>query len=141
MVNRALTFFQNSLVFRRKLSEYHTGYRAFARNVLLAIPFELNDNDFVFDAQILAQLVACRFRIGEVACPTKYFPEASSIGLASGIRYAWAASSSRCRSHCTCAVSRGSRTSNREMPGSDPHQPAVLLDLRHRLAAPGSPRL
>jgi glycosyltransferase involved in cell wall biosynthesis len=88
VVNRALTFFQN-VVFRRKLSEYHTGYRAFARQVLLAIPFELTDNDFVFDAQILAQLVACRFRIGEVSCPTKYFPEASSIGLASGIRYAW----------------------------------------------------
>jgi len=80
---------QIRLLFRRKLSEYHTGYRAFARKVLLAIPFELNDNDFVFDAQILAQLVACRFRIGEVSCPTKYFPEASSIGLASGIRYAW----------------------------------------------------
>jgi glycosyltransferase involved in cell wall biosynthesis len=88
VVNRALTFFQN-LVFRRKLSEYHTGYRAFGRNVLLAIRFDLNDDDFVFDAQILAQLVACRFRVGEVSCPTKYFPEASSIGLVSGMRYAW----------------------------------------------------
>ena len=86
VVNRALTFFQN-VVFRRKLSEYHTGYRAFARQVLLAIPFELNDNDFVFDAQILAQLVACRFRIGEVSCPTKYFPEASSINFRRSVKY------------------------------------------------------
>jgi glycosyltransferase involved in cell wall biosynthesis len=88
VVNRALTLFQNML-FRRKLSEYHTGYRAFDRAVLLSIPFELNSDAFVFDAQMIAQIVACGFRVGEISCPTKYFPEASSIGLGSGIRYAW----------------------------------------------------
>ncbi len=88
VVNRALTFFQN-IIFRRKLSEYHTGYRAFDRRVLLSIPFDRNSDNFVFDAQILAQVFACNFRMGEMSCPTKYFPEASSIGLASGIRYAF----------------------------------------------------
>jgi glycosyltransferase involved in cell wall biosynthesis len=88
VVNRGLTFFQN-LMFQRKLSEYHTGYRAFDRKVLLSIPFDRNSNDFVFDAQILAQIFTCGFRVGEVSCPTKYFPEASSIGLLSGVRYAW----------------------------------------------------
>lgn len=88
VVNRALTFFQN-LIFRRKLSEYHTGYRAFDRHVLLAIDFDQNDNDFVFDAQVLAQIIAGGFRMGELSCPTKYFPEASSIGFRRGVRYAW----------------------------------------------------
>ncbi|HEX7478916.1 MAG TPA: glycosyltransferase family 2 protein [Polyangiales bacterium] len=88
VVNRALTFFQN-LAFQKKLSEYHTGYRAFDRKVLLAIPFERNSNDFVFDSQMLAQIFAGGFRVGEVSCPTKYFPEASSIGFMSGVRYAW----------------------------------------------------
>ena len=85
-VNRMLTFFQN-LVFRRKLSEYHTGYRAFQRNVLQSIPFEHNSNGFVFDNQILAQVILFGFEIGEVSCPTRYFPEASSIGWAKGIQY------------------------------------------------------
>ncbi len=88
VVNRALTFFQN-LVFRRKLSEYHTGYRAFHRQVLEALPLERNSNDFVFDSQMLAQVIAWKFRIGEISCPTRYFPEASSIGWGSGVRYAF----------------------------------------------------
>jgi glycosyltransferase involved in cell wall biosynthesis len=88
VVNRALTFFQN-LMFRRKLSEYHTGYRAFDRKVLLSISFERNSDNFVFDSQMLAQIIAGGFRVGEVSCPTRYFPEASSIGLLSGVRYAW----------------------------------------------------
>lgn len=87
VVNRALTFFQN-LAFRRKLSEYHTGYRAFDRKVLESIRFEENSNDFVFDSQMLAQIIACGYRLGELSCPTKYFAEASSIGLARGVRYA-----------------------------------------------------
>jgi glycosyltransferase involved in cell wall biosynthesis len=84
--NRVLTFFQN-LVFRKKLSEYHTGYRAFHRKVLETVPFEENSNDFVFDNQILAQVILFGFDIGEVSCPTRYFPEASSIGWGKGIQY------------------------------------------------------
>jgi len=86
-VNRLLTLFQN-LFLRTKLSEYHTGYRAFHRRVLEAIPFQTNSNDFVFDNQVLAQIVLFGFKIGEISCPTKYFREASSIGWTRGIRYA-----------------------------------------------------
>lgn len=86
-VNRILTLFQN-LVFRRKLSEYHTGYRAFHKDVLKSIPFEHNSNGFVFDNQILAQIIFHGYKIGEVSCPTRYFPEASSIGWQRGIQYA-----------------------------------------------------
>ncbi len=87
-VNRLLTFFQN-VVFRRKLSEYHTGYLAFHRRVLQSIPFEKNSDDFMFDNQILAQVIFQGYRIGEVSCPTRYFPEASSIGWGKGIQYAF----------------------------------------------------
>lgn len=78
--NRALTAFQNFLT-GLKLSEYHTGYRAFSRKVLETLPLEENSNDFVFDNQMLCQLAAFGFRIGELSCPTKYFPEASSISF------------------------------------------------------------
>lgn len=87
-VNRALTFFQN-LAFRRKLSEYHTGYRAFDRRVLAALGLSRNSDDFVFDSQMLAQVFIHDFRVGELSCPTHYFPEASSIGLWRGVIYAW----------------------------------------------------
>ena len=87
-VNRLLTFFQN-IFLRAKLSEYHTGYRAFHRKVLEVIPFERNSNDFVFDNQILTQILYFGFKIGEISCPTRYFPEASSIGWAKGVRYAF----------------------------------------------------
>ena len=87
-VNRALTFFQN-LIFRRKLSEYHTGYRAFHRKVLESIPFQRNSNGFLFDNQALAQIILFGFRIGEISCPTRYFPEASSIGWMRGVPYAF----------------------------------------------------
>lgn len=76
--NRFITLMQN-LAYRRKLSEYHTGYRAYSRQVLQGIPFERHSNDFIFDAQMLTQIIQCGFRIGEVSCPTKYFPDASSI--------------------------------------------------------------
>jgi len=78
--NRFLTLFEN-LLLSHKLSEYHTGYRAFSREVLERLPLEKNSNDFVFDNQMLAQLIWFGYRIGEVSCPTKYFPEASSINL------------------------------------------------------------
>ncbi|HZP17353.1 MAG TPA: hypothetical protein VFB00_05275, partial [Terriglobales bacterium] len=69
------------------LSEYHTGFRAFARPVLESLPLEENSDDFVFDNQMLAQCAYFGFRIGEVSCPTKYFPEASSINFRRSVKY------------------------------------------------------
>jgi len=80
LANRLLTGFQNELL-RQKLSEYHTGYRAFSGEVLREIPFERNSDDFVFDNQMLAQIFYAGFEIAEITCPTKYFDEASSINL------------------------------------------------------------
>src|SRR6204780_1038490 len=80
VANRLLTAFEN-LFLRVKLSEYHTGYRAFSRKVLSELPLLENSDDFVFDNQILAQCVYFGFRIGEVSCPTKYFEEVSSINF------------------------------------------------------------
>ena len=84
--NRFLTLFEN-LLLKYKISEYHTGYRAFSRTVLDALPLEANSDDFVFDNQMLAQCVYFGFRIGEVSCPTKYFKEASSINFRRSVRY------------------------------------------------------
>lgn len=80
IANRGLTFIQNVLV-RNKLSEYHTGYRAYSREVLEAINFNQNSDDFIFDNEVLSQIIYAGFNIGEVTCPTKYFPEASSINM------------------------------------------------------------
>jgi glycosyltransferase involved in cell wall biosynthesis len=84
--NRFLTLTQNFLI-GYKLSEYHTGYRAFTRQVLETLPLEENSDDFVFDNQMLAQCVFNNFSIGEISCPTKYFPEASSINFARSVKY------------------------------------------------------
>lgn len=84
--NRALTFWQN-LVLGAKLSEYHTGYRAFSRKVLETLPMLENSDDFVFDNQMLTQCLYFQFRVGEVSCPTKYFPEASSISFRRSLTY------------------------------------------------------
>jgi hypothetical protein len=70
-----------------KLSEFHTGYRAFSRELLVQIPYEFNSDDFVFDNQMLAQILWLGYIIGEVSCPAKYFPEASSINLPRSIKY------------------------------------------------------
>jgi glycosyltransferase involved in cell wall biosynthesis len=86
IANRFLTAFQN-LLLGTKLSEFHTGYRAFSRKVLQELPFAENSDDFVFDSQMLAQCVYFGYRIGEVSCPTKYFPEASSIKFRRALRY------------------------------------------------------
>jgi len=80
VANRLLTAFQN-VVTGAKLSEYHTGFRAFSRRVLETLPLEENSDDFLFDNQILCQAIAFGFRLGEISCPAKYFPEASSINL------------------------------------------------------------
>jgi len=86
VANRFLTAFEN-LFLGVKLSEYHTGYRAFSRDVLLKLPLLENSDDFVFDNQVLAQCVHFGFRVGEVSCPTKYFKEASSINLLRSVVY------------------------------------------------------
>ncbi len=80
IANRALTFFEN-LLLGAKLSEYHTGLRAYSRELLLSLPLEANSEDFVFDNELLAQCIYIGARIGEISCPTRYFPEASSINL------------------------------------------------------------
>ena len=86
IANRALTAVEN-LFLRVKLSEYHTGYRAFSRKVLTELPLLENSDDFVFDNQMLAQCVHFGFGIGEVSCPTKYFEEASSINFGRSVKY------------------------------------------------------
>ena len=86
IANRLLTAFEN-LFLGIKLSEYHTGYRAFRREVLTRLPLRENSDDFVFDNQMLAQCVYFGFRIGEVSCPTKYFEEASSINFRRSVKY------------------------------------------------------
>ena len=86
VANRFLTFTQNILV-SYKLSEYHTGYRAFSKEVLETINFNKNSDDFVFDNEMLSQIIYAGFDIGEVTCPTKYFEEASSINLTRSIKY------------------------------------------------------
>jgi glycosyltransferase involved in cell wall biosynthesis len=84
--NRALTAFQN-LCMGLKLSEYHTGYRAFSKRVLQELPLEKNDDDFIFDNQMIVQAALAGHRFGEVSCPTKYFDEASSINFRRSVKY------------------------------------------------------
>ena len=86
IANRFLTFFQN-LMMGQKLAEYHTGYRAFSREIIESLPLGENSDDFVFDNEMLGQITYAGFTIGEVTCPTKYFPEASSINLRRSIQY------------------------------------------------------
>lgn len=86
IANRFLTLVQNILV-NHKLSEYHTGYRAFSREVLMGINFNGNSDDFVFDNEMLSQIIFADFGIGEVTCPTKYFEEASSINFKRSVKY------------------------------------------------------
>ena len=86
IANRFLTLFQN-IMLSQKLSEYHTGYRAFSREVLEKVPFQKCDDDFVFDNEMIAQIFWQGFEIAEVTCPTKYFDEASSINFARSSKY------------------------------------------------------
>lgn len=86
VANRMLTFFQN-LLSNYKLSEYHTGYRAYNRQVLETIPFAANSDNFIFDNQVLSQIIYAGFQIGEISCPAKYFEEASSINLTNSMEY------------------------------------------------------
>lgn len=84
--NRLLTAFQN-FVMNEKLAEYHTGYRAFSKEVLQSINYMANSDDFVFDNQMIAQIFYAGFEIAEITCPTKYFPEASSINFRRSVKY------------------------------------------------------
>jgi glycosyltransferase involved in cell wall biosynthesis len=86
IANRLLTLVQNILI-NEKLSEYHTGYRAYNRTILETVAFELNSDDFVFDNEFISQTVFAGFKIGEVSCPTKYFDEASSINFSRSVKY------------------------------------------------------
>lgn len=86
LFNRALTLIENLLI-GQKLSEYHTGYRAYSRRVLEKVAFDINSDDFVFDNEMLVQCHVAGFRIGEISVPTKYFPEASSIGFRRSVKY------------------------------------------------------
>jgi len=86
VANRFLTLAENILL-GQKFSEYHTGYRAFSREVLEKLPLDANSNDFVFDNQMIAQMVWFDFRVGELSCPTKYFKEASSINFRRSVIY------------------------------------------------------
>ncbi len=95
VANRGLTAFEN-LMLGVKLSEYHTGYRAYSRKVLETLPLDRNSNDFVFDNQLLAQAVAFGFRIGEISCPTRYFPEASSIDFRRSVVYGFGVLGTSC---------------------------------------------
>ena len=86
VANRVLTLFEN-LLLRQKLSEYHTGLRAYSRSLLEALPYELNSDDFVFDNQMIAQAVAYGASIGELSCPTRYAQDSSSINFRRSVRY------------------------------------------------------
>src|SRR5262249_47804702 len=86
IANRFLTLLQNFLL-GQKLSEYHTGYRGFTRQVIEALPLARNSDDFVFDNEMLSQAIYRRFRIGEISCPARYFPEASSINFRRSVIY------------------------------------------------------
>jgi glycosyltransferase involved in cell wall biosynthesis len=84
--NRFLTFLQN-VAFDHKISEYHTGYRAFNSEVLNKLPLEVNSDDFIFDAEFLAQAIYFGYRLGEISCPARYFPEASSLNFSRSAKY------------------------------------------------------
>ena len=86
VANRLLTLFQNIMLWK-KLSEYHTGYRAFNAEVLKSVNYEVNSNDFIFDNEMIAQIFMKGFSIGEISCPTRYFAEASSINFSRSVKY------------------------------------------------------
>jgi glycosyltransferase involved in cell wall biosynthesis len=89
VANRVLTLVQNFFV-GAKLSEYHSGYRAFSRDVLLSLPLLMNSDDFAFDNEMLVQAIYFGYRVGEISCPTRYFPEASSINFRRSVKYGFA---------------------------------------------------
>ncbi|MGD0020944.1 MAG: glycosyltransferase family 2 protein [Smithellaceae bacterium] len=95
IANRFLTLVENFL-FGAKLSEYHTGYRAFSRELLLKLPLQNNSDDFVFDNQMLAQIIWFDYTVAEVSCPTSYFAQASSINFTRSVKYGWGCLKTAC---------------------------------------------
>jgi glycosyltransferase involved in cell wall biosynthesis len=124
--NRLLTLFENVML-GAKLSEYHTGFRAYSRELLLQLPLDANSDDFIFDNQLLAQCIYLGARIGELSCPTRYFPEASSINIRRSIVYGLGVLATTWE--CWLAL-RGLRTSPRYRfaPQSKPASPSVTVE-------------
>ncbi|HVO42219.1 MAG TPA: glycosyltransferase family 2 protein [Aggregatilineales bacterium] len=137
--NRLLTMTQNLLI-RTHFSEFHTGYRAFSRELLLTLPLAENDNNFVFDNQILAQAVYFGFSIGEVSCPTKYFEEASSIPFWPSVRYGLGVLNTAVQfflqKHHLASYRIFSRTGARLLDNSDNEQQSASSELRHAANKP-----
>ena len=96
VANRLLTLFQNVML-NYKLSEYHTGYRAFSRKLLETLPLEVNSDDFIFDNQMLSQIIYKQFSIGEITCPTLYFKDASSINFSRATKYGFGVLATSCQ--------------------------------------------
>ena len=124
--NRLLTLFENVML-GAKLSEYHTGFRAYSRELLLKLPLDANSDDFIFDNQLLAQCIYMGARIGELSCPTRYFPEASSINVRRSMIYGLGVLGTTWE--CWLAK-RGIRTSPRfqSAPAGKSAQPAVTAE-------------
>ena len=128
VMNRILTLVQN-LLMGAKVSEYHTGYRAFSRAVLEKLPLEENNDDFVFDNEMLAQAQWFGFRLGELSCPTRYEPESSSISFRRSVKYGWGVLGTTLKyrlqkwgwSHYRIFAADGRRlSSGADAPGADP---------------------
>jgi hypothetical protein len=122
MANRALTLIEN-LLLGYKLSEYHTGYRAFHRRVLEELPLMENSDDFVFDNEMLVQAIRRGFRIAEVTCPTRYFAEASSINFRRSVRYGMGvlrAAGGGCLDRCGLHTPRFLRADGRRLVVGEP---------------------
>jgi glycosyltransferase involved in cell wall biosynthesis len=138
--NRCLTFLQN-LALRYKLSEYHTGYRAFSRRVLNELPLLENSDDFVFDNEMLAQIIYFGYNIAEVTCPTKYFKEASSINFRRSVKYGlgvlWTCVRFRLSRHKIRLFELFSR-SGRKINGSEDALSSASVDAYQRQKATGS---
>ena len=113
VANRGLTLVEN-ILFGAKLAEYHTGYRAFSRELLERITWQDNSDDFLFDNQILAQILWERYTIAEISCPTKYFPEASSINFSRSVRYGFGC----LRTACLFRLARWGLIRSRLFPGT-----------------------
>jgi len=132
VANRILTLIEN-VTLQRKLSEYHTGYRAFSKAVLESLPLEENSNDFVFDNEMLAQIVAFGYQIGEVSCPTRYFGEASSISFPRAVHYGWGVLA-------VCAKYRLHRWGLRRSRIFEPEGRKLSPGPSQAATAPGAPR-
>ena len=128
LANRFLTATENTLI-GYKLAEYHTGYRAFSRRLLETLPLEENSDDFVFDNQMLAQAIWFGFHIGEISCPARYFPEASSINFRRSMKYGFGVLGTALEYRAArmgFASSQRFAQSGRRLPGAPPALPQTI---------------